>query len=269
MAGILRLVSYNVLGARCCRPQHYAGKESVLISDPLARQKAIVNRLGLLGEASPTVALLQEDDFVLADSYIGNEIQQKYHFTHFGWNHATNEWSSKLTAFGLSILVDKKVSKDGFDAELKIAVGKDDDKRTGLAVKIGGVVYATFHLSGAPAAFDQRAQELDEFSQAVMRFANGCPIIIGGDSNEVPSMEKAAYRTMKTHWGDFYANTGEDNPTFSTPTIDWKRVDWLGGTGIVLSNVMQVRRFTDRLPTDTEPSDHLPIGISFQAKPNA
>ena len=252
---MIKVISYNILAIAYTNPKYYPGKE--ISVDPMVRSEQISQRLGLMTDSRPQVVLLQEDDYLWKNV----QLKEIYDYFHIGWDSKTNSWSSSVTAPGLTILISKELCQSNCE-EYRFSVGNPQNQRPGLAVKVGGVVYATFHLTGNPVEEQLRGQELQEISAQVKQFANGLPVVIAGDSNELPEDTKPAYNVMRQNWGDAY--TLNQQPTFSTPLIHPKRVDWIGCDQIMIQAIVDVPTIVEPLPTSTEPSDHLPIGIVFK-----
>ncbi|MDB4956210.1 MAG: hypothetical protein JWO36_3779 [Myxococcales bacterium] len=147
--------------------------------------------------------------------------------------------------------------------ELRYSDGSD---HVALIVRVGGLFIANTHLKWDPPATPTGARhglrEADELLVALPERLHGSSAVVCGDFNVTPNDELVAL-FLAAGFRDAY----EANDAAATCVTNGRarRIDYLMTSSDLDAQPLSIGALTDEaiLPSATEPSDHVPIGVAI------
>jgi endonuclease/exonuclease/phosphatase family metal-dependent hydrolase len=240
---VLRVVSWNVLADAYVKGEYYPRSAPALF-DRAARRKRVVERLSLY--ASADVLCLQEVDsalFAAAEEALG-ELSGR-HFKKRGRGE------------GCAIFVSKaRAASD--DLEWREIVYGDMSGHVALGVSFASLTVVTTHLKWEPATIaPSEHRGVAQLTELLDAWSSGARVVCG-DFNADPSSEVLAVARSRG-LVDAYASLPAAFTANSNETT--KRIDFILHTPDLRSTPSPLPPITIEtpLPSDDEPSDHLPI----------
>ena len=240
---MLRVVSWNVLADAYVRDEYYP-RSAPSVFDRAARRKRVVERLE--SYASADVLCLQEVDgalFAAAEEALGDTSGR--HFKKRGRGEGCAIFVSKARAASAEL-------------EWRELAYSDMSGHVALGVSFAGLTVVTTHLKWEPATTAPAEHRgLLQLTELLDAWPSGARVVCG-DFNADPSSDVVALARSRG-LVDAYAGLPEAYTANSNETT--KRIDFIFHTPDLRATPTPLPVVTHEtpLPSDQEPSDHLPI----------